>query len=242
MLLAVPAVAYAAALALSSRTNLLMYRCVLTVVPCVLLALAVAIAEQRRRLPARLGFAALALPLGWLLVEARPGAGHRSNAPDVAAIVDAGVRPGDLIVVAPEFYASSLNYYLRASNPQIDYPHFGRTGLVPYVNQVDRSADPAALVRARSALRAQRAAAGRVWFVKGDWPTEADERDLPRLRANGSWPDIGALRARQLREELVALYGAPIHSSARTARPGRYETIVAELFAPRGAPAPGDAP
>jgi hypothetical protein len=230
LLMGVSLLALSAALVLSSRTNLFLMRCIATIVPCVLVALAVWLGRLAPRRVALLAILVMAPSLARTLAERVPDARPRSNARMVAALIDSRADQTDLVLIAPEFIAPSINYYLRSQNEQIDYPHFGRVGAIPFVDQRERASDPSALARARVALREAHDSGRRVWLIRQSSVPPVDTADLSALRRSGRWDLMGAVRARQLRTDLVRMYGPPAASSAGHAGRGRYETIVAELF------------
>jgi len=232
-LLGIALLAYVEAVALSARSNLLMMRCLVTVVPCILLGVAVFIASRRSMPPPRLAFAVFLVPLAVLAGSLKAGFWRRSNAKTVAGIVDRRVQASDLIIVAPEFLASSFNYYLRASNPQIDYPSATRLGLVSFTSVMERVVDPVAFRRMQEAVRAAHEQRRRIWFVRGTGETELRARDLPVLIRLGDWGKVAGLRAYQLRQVLLRECGEPNFTSESISANGRYEVIVAELFCER---------
>jgi hypothetical protein len=221
LLVGVPLVAITAATALSFRGNLIIHRCVLMLTPCMLLALGFGIeltaASRRSIVPATLtaGIVAISgIQVGDLLSQVR------SNAREVAAAVAAQVRPTDLLVIAPEWLASSFNFYFKPDTPQISFPHQGREGAIRWDDLAARTADPQSYEQTKSRLSAARRARQRVWLV-----TEMDELQrsqdaripvqdeaLATVPRN-DWQAVATVRLAQILVQLEAAYGTP-NSSA----------------------------
>jgi 4-amino-4-deoxy-L-arabinose transferase-like glycosyltransferase len=211
LMAALPLVAWAIALALSAKTNMLHVRCLVITTPCLLIAVAQVLAALsppgRWALPSAL---VLMLVLADLRVVAIKTRGVRSNAREMAAAVAAQVRPSDLVVLAPEYLASSFNLYFRPDNPQIDYPHEERSEAVWTDHQPERSADPRTWERVKARLDQACREDRRVWLVVArdhisDDVPEADT-SLTGSVEKGEMKVVW-LRANQLRRYLIGLYG-----------------------------------
>ena len=91
----------------------------------------------------------------------------RSNAREMAAAVEARVRPSDLVVICPKSVPSSFNFYFRPDNTQIDFPeerHVGAIGKRRRLAAVGRTSNYEAVV---AQLDQAHREGRRVWFVMG---------------------------------------------------------------------------
>lgn len=85
---------------------------------------------------------------------------------EVAAELSKNAGPNDVIVLYPELFAPSLNWYFRGPQPQICYPATRRVELVDYASFPDRVENPAAPQQALdAALAALRGGGGRLWLI-----------------------------------------------------------------------------
>jgi 4-amino-4-deoxy-L-arabinose transferase-like glycosyltransferase len=233
--------AVAVATVLSQRSNLILPRCLLTVVPCLLLVMARGLAalspasNERVSLPTTAATGVLVTVL--LLLGLLRYGEIKSNAREVAAQVAARVGPDDLVVIAPEWIASGFNRYFKAGNPQINFPAGERLGAVRFDNQRARMADPDAFRRARARLAEARREGRTVWLVMDtndlvDRVPAADEIPAAFVSAG----HVGVVRANQLRGFLGALYGPPDASALPPDRRPGDEILTAMRFGP---PFPG---
>jgi hypothetical protein len=234
ILVVTPVAAWGIALALSTGSNLLLARCVAMLAPPLLIALAswISLPQLRsRRLISRLALAGLIVT--YLLSSYSILRTTRSNARDVAAAVAKETRRTDLVIVAPEWLASSFNRYFSSSVEQVDYPHFGREGAVDFARLRERTVDPAAFVRMQQMISEARRAGRRVWLVTDEegivalTPTETREG-----LASSKFGIVGLVRAKQIQTELATAYGAPATSLRVSARPTQIERLTAYLFSP----------
>jgi mannosyltransferase len=246
LMAAVPFLALAIVLVLSAKTKLLIARCLVITAPCFLIAVAQVLAALSP--PGRLALPA-ALTLMLVLADARAVAvkatGVRSNAREMAAALAAQVRPADIVVIAPDYLASSFNLYFRSDNQQIVYPHEGRLErIVADEEHTKRRADPRELERVKALLAQAFREGRRVWLVT-DWQStfvdDVPVTDSLRAHMAGNELMLGAwLRTIQVRKYLVGLYGPPNLEAAPVDRrlygdlpPGfEYECLSVLLFAP----------
>ncbi|MGQ9666639.1 MAG: glycosyltransferase family 39 protein [Anaerolineae bacterium] len=142
----------------------------------------------------------LSLPLGVLLVvfslQALPRAQFmfRSTLREVAAAIEERAGPADVILIAPDYLATTFNMYYHGSQPQIAFPWtMGRLEEIDCVGWNERwrraaEAVPATLEEVEERLDA----GGRLWFI-----TALDE-----------FPDDEAYygQVRRLKRELDAHY------------------------------------
>jgi hypothetical protein len=159
-----------------------------------------------------------------------------SNARELAAIVAARTMPSDLLIIAPEQLASSFNYYYLPSVEQIDFPHFGREEAVDFAAPRNRVADPTAFARVKQRIAQARCAGRRAWLIvdKSQVHNYSAESAL-RALASSDFSAVAALRANQIREELVSRYGSLGTTIGTRGRAPRYEELSAFLFTTVGA-------
>jgi len=236
--LGVPLAALGAAFLLSFRSNLLHEGCasilephLLLVVSAQLTAAARSHEPTARRLgtQAVLGIALWLYGYGW----SQPMVVHKSNAREVAAAVTAQAQPSDLVVVAPEWLASSFNYYFEGANEQIDFPTLHRKGAVEFLSVRDRLIDPAAYAAATAALRRAKAAGRNIVLIMDCRKlTEAVQESgaLPADRMLAS-EEAGLVRANQLRKFLIGLYGSPAPLPVPNDVAAPHEKLCPFLFA-----------
>lgn len=238
-LLTVPVATLGAALVMSPRSNLLLERCVAILAPLVLLCIAWwlsqlaatrVVRETRGAVP--LSAFAFVCALSIANISALWGT-YRSNAREVALAVKLAVRPADLLIVAPEWYAPSFNHYFTEAVEQIDYPHPGRSGLLDFADVRTRAMDTVALVRLLETIDDARADSRRVWLITARrYLTYVDEV-LPRLTSEQQRNRYtSVLRVKEARDALVSSYGRGDTSHFVRGRQPRYEEIVPILFEP----------
>jgi hypothetical protein len=236
ILLTVPLVSLFLALALSGRSNLLIDRCVVTVLPLLIILFADwsvrALRSPGSRLRAALASAVLAMvPVFWandlIKLEQVP----RTNAPQAGAVIKSRARETDLLIVIPQWYAPSFNRYFSASLQQIDFPYQGRVGAVSFSDVWKRASDTNPVRWLEKQIYAARADNRRVWLVVSDdylkAVTVADSLRAYRYRE----PSImDMLRAQRIRQVLTTGYGPP--DSTVNRGPTQYENLRVYLFAP----------
>lgn len=229
-----PLVAYFVAVLLSPRTDLLQPRCLTTLVPCFILAVAIVLVRVSK---ARGGWLLLGLVCGFnVYATVSQLDSPKSNARELAMAMSEQVQPRDLIVISPMWVAPSFNYYFSKTNQQINFPHIGRMGAVPWDNLADRMADPSAYRQTRDFIRLAHENNRRVWYVMEASmvrPTSHGEDEIAGAKAAHQWPAIGVMRSNQLQEDLAGLYGP----STKKMEPGddarALERLVAFLYEPR---------
>src|SRR5579884_308826 len=245
--LCVPLTALAASSILIVRSDTLRPYTALIVVPCLLLATSYGLVlltwsfrrspSDRRHAPHSLSAWMIVLAVGLVLLYQvgtvlRPDHFVKSNAREVALAVASQAQPSDLIVVAPEWLASSFNYYFASNNQQIDYPHEGKEGAISFADFAARLADPAALQRVEGELAQAHAAGRRVWFLVDHTYLKKRVPYGERLPAHISFDPAGQIRCNQLYTYLVALYGPPQNRSGPMPALHRREDFRAYLFLP----------
>jgi uncharacterized membrane protein len=225
------------ALLLSTRSNLIQPRCLSIFTPLGLIALAAAADHQWRTARHILG--RVALLFGVVAILGVYGGGitkllttHKSNARELATSIAARSEPTDIIVLMPEWLASSFNHYFTPANEQIDYPREGREEAVDFANLMPRLRDPAALARVVSRVEKASKQGRRVWLISERLDT------IPRLSRHpidfAKPPDslIVHIRLQQVRDTLISIYGVPDTTLARGKSRDRYEHLIAYLFTP----------
>jgi hypothetical protein len=235
----IPFFAFVLAVGLSFKTYLLHAHCLATIVPCALLIIAHLLDSYTTlpRLIATLtGGVYLTCSLS-LLAE------PKSNAREVAAMVAAQARPTDLILIAPAWYASSFNYYYAFDNPQIDYPHEERRGMIDFDDLRERLLDPDAMARVKAKLALAHRQGRRVWLVseaetlsdpyhlRSMLPAVALESDrVPEVLAVPTYGHVAYVRTAQLRRQLDNLYGSPHTIIDPLVGKGTIETLEVLLY------------
>lgn len=216
LFLCVPLVATAAAALLSRRTDLLIPWTMVTIAPCLILVTAHGIASvggpgRGKWAPAALTFL---LALAHLVINQRLQGQVKSNAREIAALVAARARPGDLIVIAPEWIASSFNYYFpgreKGAPEQINYPYAGWKGAIHYDNRDLPLLDPGIRASIRARLEGAHRVGRRVWLVvERDGLTDVvnDTDIIPTALVRTRAGALDHLRSIQLYKQLNALYG-----------------------------------
>jgi mannosyltransferase len=236
VLVAVPTAALCTAAAVSVRSDLLQARCILTVAPLLLLLVAYGFERLRASGQGRLaGVAAVVLLAAYAGLLPQQYTAPRSNVRELTSDLAAKTSTSDLILIAPEFIASSFNRYYSPATEQIDFPAMGRIGAMQFDRTAQRFGDPAALAEAERRLAATHAAGRRVWLivdVGGSKVCTGGECDSIAAHSN-RFLDVGYARASQLRAYLGALYGPPTSCDARSYASGRDEALEVCLFAPR---------
>ncbi len=213
--LSVAGFALLAALLLSPFNNLLLPRTIATTVPFLLLAAAYWIGEL---IEVRASPNTLALFVGLIvygsvcslfelaaLIE-RP----RSNVREVATAIFAAKEPGDLIVVAPEWFSASFDHYLPPSIEQIDYPFEGRSSLINFSNVWEARQKSQAMKRLKVTLTNARQTGRRVWFVSDRRTLKNYDPDHVARSYRHRMPWVYSVwDVHEIRDFLIGLYGVP---------------------------------
>lgn len=83
----------------------------------------------------------------------------------IAARISGEAKPGDVIVVYPEIYATTFNWYYRGDLPEVCYPALGRVELLDWHSYRSRLSDADAPKRAVAYVREHLEPGGRVWVI-----------------------------------------------------------------------------
>jgi hypothetical protein len=154
------------AVAVSPVVNLLKPQGFTIVAPC--LALAVAVMPSMAHAPWRrvISGASLGVYIAMCVaVSTRAASAHKSNAREVALLVQQRARPGDIVIQFPGFITSSFNRYFHGDQTQIAYPRFGGSVLVEFDRAYQRGTGFAQLRQTLDSLDSARAAGRGVWFL-----------------------------------------------------------------------------
>lgn len=237
LLLGVPLVAFLAALVLSVRSDLLLARCLVTLAPCLLLALSAGIAARlfspqasgRNTLPALAAVSIL------LVTYAASNYGlsleTKSNSRDLARQVQAQARSDDLIVISPAWMASGFNYYFRLPNEQICFPEQTRQEATYFNDLAARLKDPEAYRTTLERIAGAHRAGRRVWMImlREEITDQIPPGDAlpPQFSHPGS---VAVFRSNQIRHHLIRLYGLPVEGAIPEDRRIAAEVLHAFLF------------
>jgi uncharacterized membrane protein len=232
--LVVPLAAWAAAVVLSPWSDILLPRCLVTLAPGLLLLLAYWLSGRRRaQLNPLAGVAIVAFLVSYVGSILSLAQTTRSNARELAAVVSRRTEPSDLLVVAPEWMASSFNYYFMPAIEQIDFPHFDREGAVDFAELREHMADAAAFALVQRRIEEARRADRRVWLIMEERDVrDLSANDLAKIVGESRLNAMGMIRANQIREKLTSAYGLPDTSLVAHDRLTQFELLRAFLFTP----------
>jgi mannosyltransferase len=226
-----PLAAMTAAVVLSARSDLLVPHCLAMLAPLLLLLVAAALDRWREAGPRGLAAVAAAALLAGYAAMLPAYLPARSDAREVAATVAAQAAPSDLVVVTPWWLASPFTRYYAGVGERLDFPGLTEVRAVPYDDEIRRLRDPQALAEAQRRVAAAHAAGRRLWFVtRTGAPGCADADCRAKIESSRNYPEVGELRAGQLREAVVRLYGRPVRCETPTQVRARLESLTACLF------------
>lgn len=231
----VPSTALLAAIAISPRTNMVLPRCLVMLAPLVIVS-ASAFAERAiRNTESRLVLASTAGVLAWftatcIACDESLIRSVRSNAREIAAAVNASLRPGDLLIVAPEWYAAPFNHYFHGRVEQVDFPHPGKAGPADFSHVFERVSDPRPLSRLRRQIDDARTAGRRILVISGrNYVRPISREDVVSATEYHQAALMSVLRVNQIRRYLEEKYGTP-DSIAVTHQRSRYEELVPYVY------------
>lgn len=233
VLLAVPLGAWAGALVLSTSSNVLIPRCLVSLAPPLIIAFVYWLERPRSFIAKRLSQIGCGLLVATYVVTlVALSRTTRSNAKEVASAVAARTKPSDLVIIAPEWLASSFNRYYQPQVQQIDFPYFGREGAVDFDGIRERIADPAAFARLLPIIADAKQTGRRVWLMMESRDLhKITGYDIARAPTPDGLKDAGMIRANQIRGELTELYGPPDTSLVVPGPLTQFERFRAYLFA-----------
>jgi hypothetical protein len=159
----------------------------------------------------------------------------RSNAREFAISLAAKTQPSDLVIVAPEWMASSFNRYYEPSVEQIDYPHPGREGAVDFADLLKRLRDRQGFARVQRVILEARRGGRRIWLIMNRSDVfEMSRANTDRFLNSRESAFAAVARANQIRAELLSRYGPPDTTLVASGPRTRYEYFRAFLFTPAG--------
>jgi hypothetical protein len=234
LLLTIRLLAWTAALLLSYKSELMIPRCLVMLAPLLIIALGLWLERPRVGLMVSLKYATIFTLLAtYLISDYLLARTPRSNARELAAIVEPLSRPSDLLVIAPEWLASSVNRYFKPQIEQIDYPNLGREGAVDFAGVRDRLVDDNATARAQAKIAAAHRDGRRIWVIMGrENAVNIPPNLLPELLTSDNFGMVATGRIGQLRAQLDSLYGAADTTIVPKTRTPQYEDLRAFLFTP----------
>jgi hypothetical protein len=224
---------------LSPVSNLLLPRCLATLMPVGLLLVAYwfngqILDRNSRGLSAPLAAGVFVLLLTNSIVELYAlTVTPRSNAREVAAAITTNVERSDVMILIPEWYAASFNHYFNARIEQIDFPHENRSGLVDFSNVWARTVDPLSL-RFLNRITMARREGRRIWLVTSrDYEKSVSVSQLAEAYRYHYPRPVSMVRVREIREIIETQYGAPDTSFMTRGRRPLYDDLRPYLFIPR---------
>ena len=197
---------------IASRTDVLVEHAMSALVPFTALLIGAGLVVLARDWHPALAAVAAGVALGLTGANAtRYATWTKSNAAAVAQAVAAQSRPDDVVIIAPEWIASSFNYYFSRPNREIVYPTFGRTVTPEWNDPFARTADLATLAAVKDTIAALHARGARVWMIEERGWAARDVPDVldlagPRFAKYGG---ADLIRAAQVRRYLASVYGPP---------------------------------
>jgi 4-amino-4-deoxy-L-arabinose transferase-like glycosyltransferase len=236
VLVVAPLAAWFAALALSSRSELMIPRCLVMLAPALLLVLAIWLERPRTGAMLALSRAAiLAFFATYGLALYNLANAPKSNARELAPVVARRTQQSDLVIIAPEWLASSFNRYYKPDVEQIDFPAVGKEGAVDFAGVLSRMIDPAAAARAEARIIEARRSGRRVWLIiEGDRLYHVTATAIPEFLRSPNYGVAATGRTAQIRMLLDSLYGPPDTTAVAVTRVPQYENLRAFLYAPAG--------
>src|SRR5262249_22761507 len=83
----------------------------------------------------------------------------------LAARISKESQTGDILVIYPEFYATSFNWYYRVQLPVVCFPSLDRVELLDWNGLQSRLTDPTLPERAVEFVREKLRPGGRIWVI-----------------------------------------------------------------------------
>ncbi len=208
----VPLVASAAAFVLSRKTNLVIPHTMTTIAPCLLLTISQIVCTLSISRPRLVAAVAGTLIVVVSIRQDVRTKVFKSNAREAAKIVSANFAPNDVVLVLPQWDASSFYYYFGSIDRGSHYPVEDFSGPFHYDDTRLKILDQGpALALARKLERAHDEGK-RVWFV---FEKSRDVEIVPRLEEPLSsldaedYSNVGHIRTAQFERVLYNLYGKP---------------------------------
>jgi hypothetical protein len=239
MLVTVIVASWAIAMIMSPLSNLILPRCLAALAPLVLIVFSwwcVNLLESRAMAPnaAALVTALTGFLLGQAMVElAVLIRTPRSNAREVAFSVRRELLPGDLVILAPEWYSASFNHYFGDPVEQVDYPHSGRNTMTDFSDTWKRASDTVALAALLTRIKEASRKGRRIWLVsESEYLKPPDAAEIEAAEKYRKPATLLRARIARMRAALDATFGAPSAVTPRIAQSVRYDDIRALLYTP----------
>ena len=229
----------AIAMTMSPRSNLMLPRCLVALAPLVLVVFSwwcenLWDARDSAQIATILAAALVGFLVGQSALELSVlTRTPRSNAREVAFSIKRQLLPGDLLILAPEWYSASFNHYLGDPVEQVDYPHAGRNTMTDFSDTWKRAADTVALAALLTRISEARREGRRIWLVSAaEYLKSPDVAGIEMAQKYRNPATLLRARVARIREALDAEYGVPRPATTAKQRPSRYDDIRAWLYSP----------
>jgi hypothetical protein len=213
----ISAFAVLTALIVSPFSNLILPRGLATVMPTVILASAWWLDKIARRQAGKAEAHAAAIAFSVVFVAGgfetqalleRP----RSNIEKIVGAVEQNVRPTDMLILAPEWFAASFDHYFPPSIEQVDYPYTGRSGMINFSNVWETRRKSSSFDLLKKRMEVARNENRRVWFVfERRYVRNYTEHELEKAFRHKLTGIFSVTEVRRIRSTLDSLYGGPAH-------------------------------
>jgi hypothetical protein len=230
--LVIPLTAFFIALAASPKSELMLSRCIASVAPLLLLALSAWLGKQRARSAALIAAVTVVVFIvSYVVALDKLLATSRSNARELGETIARRTASSDLVVISPDWIASSFNRYYIPQVEQIDFPEFRREGAVDFARYLDRFRSEEPLTHAHARFVQAHAEGRRIWLVIESRKIRNFSPDMLQTMLNSdSYGLLATARTAQLRLALDSVYGSPDTLVVSTAPTQRYEFLQALLY------------
>lgn len=225
------------ALLLSPTSNLMLPRCISTVLPPLLLCVGYWLARLSesqltlRQAQLLVSFVSLGLVASVSEMFALTRT-TRSNMREIAGAIRSNMRADDLLVVAPEWFAASFDHYFPASIEQVNHPYAGRTNMIDFSNVWESRQQSTAVAKLDVRLAAARAANRRVWYViESRYLRDITEEQMAKAYRHRQSFVYSVSDVKHIRDELTRLYGPPLVYRIKGPAP-IHDEHLAYLFVP----------
>ena len=215
MCLQISAFALLTALIVSPFSNLILPRGLATVMPTAILASAWWIEKIARGSAGKAEAQTAAIVFSVAFVAAgfethallqRP----RSNIETIVGAIQRNVRPTDMLILAPEWFAASFDHYFPPSIEQVDYPYTGRSGMINFSNVWETRSKSSSFDSLKKRMEAARNADRRVWFVfERRYVRDYTQEELEKAFRHKLTGIFSVTEVRRIRSALDSLYGGP---------------------------------
>jgi hypothetical protein len=136
----------------------------------------------------------------------------RSNIEKIVGAVEQNVRPTDMLILAPEWFAASFDHYFPPSIEQVDYPYTGRSGMINFSNVWETRRKSSSFDLLKKRMEVARNENRRVWFVfERRYVRNYTEHELEKAFRHKLTGIFSVTEVRRIRSTLDSLYGGPAH-------------------------------